>query len=58
MIDSRNNALVDMNEKSIKKIMPQAGIEPGTSGWKTSVLPTILWPLADKSYLFWFFIYY
>ena len=39
-------------------LLTAPGIEPGTSGWETNVLPTTLWPLADKSYLFWFFIYY
>ena len=26
------------------------GIEPGTSGWKTNVLSTTLWPLAVENY--------
>ena len=39
-------------------LLPEPGIEPGTPGWKTNVLSTTLWPLADESYLFWFFIYY
>ena len=50
MIDSRNNALVDMNEKNIKKIMPQPGIEPGTPAWQTRALPTELLRLADQKH--------
>ena len=38
-------------------LLPEPGIEPGTPGWETSVLSSVLWPLADKSYFIWAFIY-
>ena len=39
------------------EIPPTPGIELGTSGWKTGVLTSTLWLLADEIYRNWVFIY-
>ena len=57
-----------MNEKNIKKIMPEPGIEPGTPKWKTKeiiwdyiFLPTAAFNTSNCDYVkfllrgFWFF---